>query len=209
MLALEKYIKPGQKVLEIGCGNGVTAIHLAKNCKLKITASDYSQEMIKEAKKLAQDQKLKGSVEFKCLDVTFLKKSKARYDLIYTERVIINLLTWKEQKKAIQNICGLLKRGGFFLMLENSADGLKKINAFRKCIGLNAIQAPWHNRYLNDQEIQSLKIKGIKLDNIDYYSSVYYFLSRIVNAFLAKHKNNKPDYNSKINRLALSLPSIS
>lgn len=208
MLALERYIRNGMKILEAGCGNGVSAIHLAKKFKVDVTASDYSGEMIEAAKKLFKGQECLGNVRFQQLDILTLVETQELYDLIFTERVIINLSTWETQKKGIENIFKLLKPGGVFLMLENSAEGLEEINRFRASIGLPRIEAPWHNRYLRDSEISSIQNPDIKLEKIDYYSSTYYFLSRIANAFLAKESGGEPDYNAPLNRLALQLPSL-
>ena len=41
-----------------------------------------------------------------------------------------------------------------------------------------------------------------------YHSSTYYFLSRVVNAWLAAKEGKEPDYNSPVNELALHLPAI-
>jgi hypothetical protein len=55
----------------------------------------------------------------------------------------------------------------------------------------------------------NFKIKNCKLMEIIPYSSTYYFLSRVVNAWLANEKGMEPNYNAKINKLAFKLPSIS
>ena len=153
-------------------------------------------------------QECKGNVRFQQLDILNLQGVQESYDLIFTERVIINLSTWEIQRRAIENIFKLLKPSGIFLMLENSAEGLEEINRFRASIDLPVIEAPWHNRYLKDAEIASIQNPDIKLEKIDYYSSTYYFLSRIANAFLAKETGVEPDYNAPLNRLALRLPPL-
>ena len=38
-------------------------------------------------------------------------------------------------------------------------------------------------------------------------NSTYYFLSRIINALIAKKEKKFPDYNSDINKLALVIPN--
>jgi hypothetical protein len=54
----------------------------------------------------------------------------------------------------------------------------------------------------------NFKIKNCKLIEVIPYSSTYYFLSRVVNAWLANQKEIEPNYNSKINKLAFKLPLI-
>ena len=91
-------------------------------------------------------------------------------------------------------------------MCENSQDGLDAINVLRLSVGLPSIIHPWHNRYLYDAEIK--KIKEVQLLDINYYSSTYYFLSRVVNAWQSAQEGKEPDYEAPVNKLALQLPAI-
>ena len=108
----------------------------------------------------------------------------------------------------IEHIAGLLIEGGKFLMCENSQDGLNSINELRVNIGLSKIEPPWHNRYLNDAEVEELSVPGLVLEDVEYFSSTYYFLSRVVNAWLAIKKAKEPCYDHPVNHLALELPPI-
>jgi ubiquinone/menaquinone biosynthesis C-methylase UbiE len=194
--------------VEIGCGNGITAIEIARRFDVDLTATDFAEDMVKEALRLAEGQSLRGRVTFSKADVTRLEQMPEHFDLAYTERVLINLSDWEAQRQAILTITSMLRPGGRYLMCENSQDGLDRINELRASAGLAAITPPWHNRYLRDSEIGSLSIPGVTLEEIRYHSSTYYFLSRVVNAWLAAHEGKEPDYESSINRLALELPPI-
>jgi ubiquinone/menaquinone biosynthesis C-methylase UbiE len=205
---LIKYIQPRQKILEVGCGNGYTAVEFARRLAVDIYAIDFSPEMIKSARKLANENILKGKVRFEVADVRKLSSSEASFDLIYTERLLINLPDWRAQSKAIKDITACLKPGGCYLMCENSQNGLDQINELRATCGLDAITPPWHNRYLCDSEVAALNIEGLKLTEVNCYSSTYYFISRVVNAWLAAQENEEPKYDAKVNQLALLLPSI-
>lgn len=206
--AIAGYIRDGMRILEVGCGNGITAIELARRYQVDILAIDYAAEMIRAAEELRGDQPLKGSLRFQVGDVQILGGLAAEFDLIYTERVLINLPDWPAQKKALGDIGCLLAPGGVYVMCENSQDGLDEINRLRAGVDLPAIAAPWHNRYLRDAELAECDFPALRLAAIDYYSSTYYFLSRIVNAALAAREGEEPDYQSPVNQLALRLPSI-
>lgn len=208
MNAIGRYIKDGIHVLEAGCGNGVSAIHFARQFEINIVGTDFSESMIQEASNLLEGQVLKGNLCFKQLDILNLNEVQDQFDLVYTERVIINLSDWYTQRRAIENVFQLLRPGGAFIMCENSQNGLNDINELRLAVGLKPYQAPWHNRYLVDAEIQQIEFPGVTLETIDYYSSTYYLLSRVVNAWMAQQEGEEPKYESPINKLALKLPAI-
>ena len=206
--AIYGHVREGMKLIEIGCGNGITAIELARRLKVSITAFDFARNMIEEAKRLAKVEKLLGRVSFRVGDVRKLPQLNGSFDLAYTERVLINLPDWPQQKQAIANIGKLLAPGGVYVMCENSQDGLENVNALRKDVGLAAISPPWHNRYLRDAEVAACRIPGLRLQAIEYFSSTYYLLSRVVNAWLAAQESKEPQYDAPVNQLALKLPSI-
>src|SRR5262245_19058844 len=110
------------------------ALELARRFNVDITAIDFAAEMIAAANTLAKGQTLKGRVEFQVGDVQRLQELDARYDAIYTERVLINLSDWNAQRQAIIDITQLLKPNGIYIMCENSQDGVDKINQFRACL---------------------------------------------------------------------------
>jgi ubiquinone/menaquinone biosynthesis C-methylase UbiE len=204
--ALANYVRDGYRILDFGCGNGVTALELASRFNVDVYGIDYSEEMIGAARELASGVELQGAVRFRVGDVSSLNSINERFDLIYTERVIINLRDWKEQSQAITLLTGLLLPGGAYAMCENSQDGLEMVNSLRSCLHLPKITPPWHNRYLKDDELESFAIPGVTLENINYYSSTYYFLSRVINAALAAQNGVTPEYASPVNQLALRLP---
>jgi ubiquinone/menaquinone biosynthesis C-methylase UbiE len=205
---IAEFVRPGMKVLDAGCGNGVAAIELARRFRVDITAIDYSADMVEAATQTAAAVPLVGNVEFREGDVTNLQNLPRDFDLIYTERVIINLPDWEAQRRAITALTGLLRVGGVYAMVENSQDGLDKINALRQQVGLQPVVMPWHNRYLKDSELNALSVPGVALEKVIFHSSTYYFLSRVVNAWLAALEGKEPDYDSPVNELALQLPAI-
>lgn len=201
------YVCDGMRVLDFGCGNGITAIELARRYAVNVTGVDFAEQMVVAATELSQGQTLKGSVRFMTGNVEN-PAPLGKFDLIYTERVLINLPDWPAQKQALGRILDLLADGGLFVMCENSQDGLDKINSLRERVGLPAVMPPWHNRYLRDAEVNEFVYPNTKLESINHYSSTYYFLSRVVNAWLAAQEGKEPEYEAPINQLALQLPPI-
>jgi len=208
MDAIISFVQDHMKILDLGCGNGLTAMEIARHFAVDILGIDFAEEMVESARTLAAEEELKGTVAFQKGDLTDLSQLSGKWHLIYTERTIINLSHWPTQRKAISDVCDLLVDGGLYVMCENSQDGLDMINALRERVGLPTITPPWHNRYLRDEELQQLQIPGVRLEKVIDYSSTYYFLSRVVNAWVAKRQGKEPDYEAEVNQLALELPSI-
>lgn len=202
-------ISDGSTIAEFGCGNGETAILIAENFeKVSINAYDFSEEMINLARKNASEKGI-DSIIFDIADINSPPTFNKKFDIIYTERMIINLQTWEEQKNAICFMCDLLSDGGKLILAENSIDGLNEINLFRENCGLETINPPWHNRYIRDSEIEELSRENkIKLIEKRNYTGTYYFISRVINAYDAKQKGVEPRYDADINGLAPLLPSI-
>jgi len=208
MEILTEYVGAGDTVLDLGCGNGLLAFLLAEKTSRDITGVDFSSEMIRCAHE--ERDKRHYSVEqinFFVHDLRELdslpESLRNRFDVVITERALINLRTWEEQEKAIEQIVTLLKPGGRYLMCENSADSLSNLNELRKHSGLPEITPPWHNRYLRDQEVSRLKCATL-LEQRNF-TSLYYLISRVFNALLAKEAETEPSYDSSINNAAVSL----
>jgi ubiquinone/menaquinone biosynthesis C-methylase UbiE len=215
--AISSYVRDGMRVLDVGCGDGETAIALLQKFKrMHIVGMDSSSAMLAEARKrlnrvnhyVENPPPLReiSRIDFVRGDVCDLaaRVGGKPFDLIYTERSIINLPTWEAQAKAISDICGLLKPGGKYVMCEHSRDGLDQCNAWRAALNLPPIKVPWHNRYLRDEEIYGLK--PIPPPNESNFAGLYYYHSRVLNAKLAADAGVEPDYDAPINRLALDLP---
>ncbi len=185
-------------VLEVGCGDGTTAAMVAKMFPLgSVTGIDSSAPM------LALAEQHVSNVRFMVGDV--LDLPPIGFDHAYSQRCIINLPTWEQQKQAIDAIADRLMSGGRFLMCEHSQDGLDAINAERVKLGMTLIQPPWHNRYFRDEELAT--VNSMKLIECIPFSATYYFLSRVINAKLAAEEGREPEYDAPINKLALTLPS--
>jgi ubiquinone/menaquinone biosynthesis C-methylase UbiE len=206
--AIASYVKDGMRVLDFGCGSGVTALELACRYEVDLLGMDYAEEMVSKALELGSSIQTKGRAHFQVGDVGSLSSLAERFDLVYSERALINLKNWEEQRNAIAALTDLLLPGGIYVMCENSIDGLEAINELRRYAGLDSISPPWHNRYMMDAEIETLSLPGVSLVEINYFSSTYYFISRVINAWLSAKEGVLPSYDAPVNKLALSLPPI-
>ena len=57
-------LRPGERVIEAGCGWGALAIHMAKNYGVSVRAFNISKEQIQFARERAKAEGLSNQVEF-------------------------------------------------------------------------------------------------------------------------------------------------
>jgi 2-polyprenyl-3-methyl-5-hydroxy-6-metoxy-1,4-benzoquinol methylase len=211
---LRKYIKDGISLLDIGCGNGYTSLELARKRNVEVTGIDISPELIKYANQLLEEQQgnLKGSAKFEVanvLDPDFQSGlSKTTYDVILTKRVIINILTWEEQKEAILKIKQLLKPGGIYLMIEATTQGHEKISRLRERYKMPRTAVRWHNCYLDEEKLYLFLREHFEKVSYRDFSSTYYIGSRFIQPLILKPFGKEPDYDFFMNRIFSRLPSI-
>ena len=58
------WLRPGETVIEAGCGWGAFALHMAKHFGVRVRAYNISSEQIAEARRRAREEKLEDRVEF-------------------------------------------------------------------------------------------------------------------------------------------------
>lgn len=206
--ALARRLHDGLVLAEFGCGNGITAVELARRFSIVIHAYDFSAGMIKEARQNAEEAGLANRVRFEVADIRASPTLEPNFDVVYTERMLINLPDWETQARAIRAMADHLRPGGRLLLCENSRTGLDILNTFRRAAGLDAITPPWHNVYLDDEAMAALDVPCCHLEAVEAYSATYYFLSRVVNAWLARQEGREPAYDAPVNQLAMLLPSF-
>ena len=199
-----------ENILDAGCGNGVTALSIAEQDEQKrIIGFDYSPNMISEATRNAEERDLNRRARFICQDLLKYDHSlQGRFDGIYTERSLINLDSLDDQKRALYSLAQYAKPGARLVLCESFIDGLEEINLFRHRAGIEEIQKPWHNRYLALSELGKLLPECLVLVDCLDFSATYYFVSRVINAWQAKHQSENPDYDAPLNHLSLRLPTI-
>ncbi len=108
--ALEKGFKPGDRVLDIGCGTGVDACFLAER-GVKVLGVDCSSEMIKVAKRRASSREKQGSIE---LDVIAIEQLKRLHDRAPFDGLISNFgaLNCVDDLRAVaRDLAALLRPG--------------------------------------------------------------------------------------------------
>jgi len=128
-LAFLKYIKPGMKVLDAGCGEGVLAIMMSKAGAI-VTACDISKPNIEVCQKYAKEEGV-DNINFLVADSEDLPFDDSIFDLVVSSHVLEHLPDFDKglselmrvtKKRAlvaiptIMNLCSLVQvgRGAFW-----------------------------------------------------------------------------------------------
>ena len=80
--AIAKYVHDGMRVLDVGCGNGTTAIEIASRSNLHVEGTDFAEEMISEATAEAEHYQLKGTVSFQVANILNLPKKLGKFNIV-------------------------------------------------------------------------------------------------------------------------------
>ena len=171
---------PNPKILEIGCGNGYVAEQLSQKLNVLIEGIDFCEEFIEIAK-----QRKAQKVFFSVGNVLELNYPDETFDVIFTERCLINLETWKNQQKALESIWRKLKPRGKYILVESFRDGLENLNQARAVIGLEPIPETFHNLFFDKNNFLGFIEDKFEIETHQKFMSSYFFGSRVLYPALA------------------------
>ena len=99
-------LSPGQRYLDVGCGNGASAIHVAQTLGLDVTGIDVDPEQVRAAENAAKG--IRG-VTFRQGDATHLPFPDGFFDSVSTNKTTHHIPRWKE---ALAEMTRVVKPGG-------------------------------------------------------------------------------------------------
>jgi ubiquinone/menaquinone biosynthesis C-methylase UbiE len=171
-------------LLEVGCGNGYLLEILRERFPgMRLCGVDYSPDMVS----LASSRQLK-ECEVRREDVRSLSFLSASFDIVVSERCIINLLDESDQHQALRELHRVLKPGGHLVLIEAFTDGADNLNRARAELGLPENAIPPFNLWLEKPAFLALaetlfdepaRNVGAPLPPRNFLSS-HYFISRVL-----------------------------
>ena len=117
LLAEASDIKPGQRVLDVACGNGNASLAAARRF-CEVTGIDYVPVLIDEARKRAESEGL--TVDFREGDAEDLPFEDASFDVVLST---LGVMFAPDQDKAAQELLRVCKPGGTIGMVNWVPDG--------------------------------------------------------------------------------------
>jgi SAM-dependent methyltransferase len=196
------------RILDLGCGNGYTALTLASRFNLhRIVGVDFSETMISGANSLMKEEFSASTgvrPEFVCANVfDYINNVRlGEFDLVITERLVINLPTEELQARLINQIVDRLSPGGRLLLVEGSAQGFFLLNQIRTKCGLPAIpdryQGNESSNKLDEKAVESIagRRKDVELRTIPDFS-FYSLMSQVLHPLIVHPE--EPKFTSVIN----------
>lgn len=210
-----EYLKDGTKVLDVGCGNGFSTITFAQQLpRATFVGLDYSEDLLSFARKNLALQKPELTARFEFIEGNVLALDEVdrirneKFDYIVSERCLINLLNWQQQRRALLLMKKLLKKNGRIVLCENTQEGLARLNELRRMFSLPEITERWHNSYMPQKKFLAFAKKNFIVEDVHNIGSLYYIISRVVYARLCALKKQEPKYLNPINEIASQLPSL-
>ncbi len=195
-----RHIKNGDRVLDVGCANGYSAMrHLDKPIS-SITGVDFSESVIREAKKNHEECGSSDKMRLEVGHVRKLRFENNTFDVVYTTRTLINLPTWNEQKQGIAECIRVCKVGGTIIFSEAFLEPLVLLNSIRALKSLPPLVEHDFNRYLKKKFLEEYFLSGNIQFNVDDFSSVYYLGSRFLRE-LVTQPEDYPGYSNPINEI--------
>lgn len=170
--------KPEARVLEVGCGNGVNCVHLAKAfARARFDGVDFIDGMIAAAIDNARGGNVGDRTRFFVGDILKLptiRDLNDAYDVVFTDRCLINLNTVELQKEGISVLAQKLPPGGYLVMIENSTNTHSAQNRCREMLGLAPRTPAEFNLFFDEDRILAhIAAIGLDLVDVEDFSSLH------------------------------------
>lgn len=156
-------------ILEVGCGNGHNMFGLARLFPhFTFLGLDYSEEMILAARKLNENFP-DTHLEFAVGDVLRLSEtmeSSEHFDLVFTDRLLINLNSWELQQSALTQLALHTGAGGFLVLIENFSRSYSNQNRMRQALGLAPREPDRYNKFIDEEKLEDFVTRELKFETL-------------------------------------------
>ena len=182
--AIQRAILEGRKgadgpatVLEVGCGTGYNCLAVARSFPaFHVYGMDFVPEMVANAKVLLAESGLPNVEYFEgdVLRLADVRLPQDAFDVVFTNRCLINLTTDDLQQAAIRELAGRVRPGGLLILVENPADKFERQNACRVAVGLAPRTPPAFNRFIDEAAcVSAAEEAGLSLVSVDDFASLH------------------------------------
>lgn len=143
-----KFIQPGQKILDWGCGNG-RLVYLLKDKEVQYIGTDQSKVMIEIAKQDFASEVKAGWVQFICTEAEESSFGKDYFDLVFMVASFHHLPDEASRKQVLEKAYQELKKGGVIILTNWNLESdwaKEKFEKDWKKISPQDVLIPWKNQ---------------------------------------------------------------
>jgi SAM-dependent methyltransferase len=184
-----RYLEPGSRVLEVGCGNGFSTDRF-RALVGHVDAFDYAENMVERARE-AFGETNNRFVHDNVLDPRHLGSD---YDTVVCIRVLINLRDLEQQQLATRNLAALTRTGGRLVLAEGFTEGFDGLNDLRAQVGLPAITPAEINFYSSYEDLRPVLEESFELEET-FHLGAYDYLTRVMYPLVVGPENAKHNTN--------------
>jgi ubiquinone/menaquinone biosynthesis C-methylase UbiE len=199
--AMEPHISRGSRLLDLGCGDGLTTMRFARTAA-EVVGVDYIEQFVHRARENAERSGLTNAT-FTQGSVLALKPIFDRlglFDVAVSIRCLINLSSREQQAKAVEEIASCVRPGGLYLASEGWSEGMDGLNAARAKFGLPAIATAQYNLLMEKRFFVTVAAPFFE---VEHYRSLglYLFMSRVVQPVVVAPA--QPRHDHPLNEIAV------
>lgn len=169
-----KHLNPTMRMVEIGCGNGYVTQQLRSRVA-HVDGFDYAENMIERAREAYGET----NNRFFHDSVLAPKNVGSDYDAGLCVRVLINVRDLEEQKTAVRNMAGMIRKGGRLIFIEGFRDGFDAINEARAAVGLAPANPAKINFYSYVSELMPEILEHFQIEQT-WHTGLFDYLTRVV-----------------------------
>jgi SAM-dependent methyltransferase len=194
---ISKRIQEYSRILDAGCGEGEGTLAYSSIPGVRVHGVDFSEMRLRKA---AERLSERPNVTLQQVDLLGEYPLDTDYDIVVTQRCLINLTEWQLQSRALLYLMSRLGPTGKLLMLEGSRQGVDSLNQFRALWGLEPLPVQWHNLFFDDEVLVTfMEDHGFRLLEEDGLGA-YFLLTRGVRPNLDEELNWDCNFNMVASR---------
>ena len=171
-----------KSILDCGCGNAFTLSQLSPHHSR--VGLEFSPDLYNLAQQRVGVSIYRGDMRTPLLSQL---QGHQSFDIVITQRSVINLLGRDQQVRALENIADAIRPGGFYLLSESFYETHSLLNHARAEFGLEEISPSKHNLFLTESRLATLKKHGLQEVESTYsrhHLSTHFYLTRVLHPHL-------------------------
>ena len=170
-------------IIDVGCGNGYTLSQIRACMPHLLCGIEFNESL----RAIANERLDKFNIIAQYGDIRVMDTlPRKKFDILISQRVLINLLNPEDQKKALGNLISIVRNGGLLIFIESFSQGLDNLNEARKEFGLSSIPPAHHNLLLPEDFFSHPSLarwQGGGHRHNPHMLSTHYYVSRVFHEF--------------------------